>query len=178
MKIKFIVIAIIVAILAVYIVQSKKKIDDLKLDSSSSLLTKLPSFKVIDLEGNKSTLDQFYTPSKTHLFVHFWGSWCGPCENEFRILKPFFEANKDSKYHFILVALNDDKISVKKFFDKVGQMPSHVKILLEDGPQYLDKFGSSKAPETFLFGPNQELIRHFVGPQDWQDEYITGLFKN
>lgn len=178
MKSKIIVVFILLSLTLAYIIQTKSKIDGLAEVQNKPLLSILPSYKVVDLEGNQFTLEQFYTTSKNHLFVHFWGTWCGPCEVEFSHLKPFLESFKDSKYQFLLVALNDDQKSVKKFFDKIGYPPKHVKILIEDGNQYLEKFGSSKAPETFIFGPGKEALRHFVGPQDWQDEYMSNLFKN
>jgi thiol-disulfide isomerase/thioredoxin len=171
-----IVVTLLVASLG-YIIFNSQKIHQLsQTEISTTLITDLPEMKVVDLQSKESLLSDFYGTDKNLLLVHFWGSWCGPCETEFPSLVRFIEAFKDSKTAFVLVAVSDKATEIKKFLEK-NPLPSNAIIVLDQADQYLAKFGAAKVPETFVFNDQKKLVKHFLGPQDWSLPYMTDLFR-
>lgn len=178
MKTKIIIILILVLGTTVYIAINSQKLRDLgQPNSQTTLVTELPPMKAQTLEDKEVSLADFYSSSKTHLVVHFWGSWCAPCISEFPSLMKLLETFKDSKYAFLLVAVDDKPEDIQKFLAK-HSIPNLGHILKISTQEHMSLFGVSKVPETFVFNSSYKMIRHFVGPQDWESEYMTNLFKN
>lgn len=113
------------------------------------------------------------------LVVHFWATWCGPCEREFPQLLKLTELNKsNSDIKFAFVSVNDNKNDIKKFLTKFVKDESNF-LVLQDNLYFSQKlFGSYKLPETFVFSKNGALIKRFSGPQDWTSSYFLEFFKS
>lgn len=73
-------------------------------------------FDFKDYEGNiRSTAD---LKGKV-VFINFWASWCPPCIAEFPSIEKFHSEFKDNdKIVFVMINLDDDIATGKKFFQK------------------------------------------------------------
>jgi thiol-disulfide isomerase/thioredoxin len=143
--------------------------------NSTSVLKVLPDFIVYNLDGSEFYSKNFSQNSNSY-YVHIWGTWCGPCEAEFGDLLGYASKVKDKKALFYLIAVNDELVNVQKFLKKYGQLPENVKILIDRNNLALDKFGTFKVPETFLFDSKNNSKNKYIGPQDWSREiYLTQL---
>jgi cytochrome c biogenesis protein CcmG, thiol:disulfide interchange protein DsbE len=168
------IIAIIVIILAtvVYSIQQKKSIqENLVSDAKSeSVLASLPDVIFETLEKKPFSLAEFYqTQAPGLVMVHFWGTWCAPCEAELPELLSLinhFQAQPQIK--FLLVAVNDEVVKVEKHLKKFGvSTKANVICLLDNQNVYRDMFGTTRVPETFVFSSDKTTLRKFIGPQNW-----------
>lgn len=156
----------------------KKDIDSLsssEANLSGSVMREIPAFQVYALDGKAVTSNSFLNKSKS-FYVHIWGTWCGPCETEFPELLKFAEKAKEKNSILYLIAVSDELPKVQKFLTRFKSMPENVVILLDKDNQVMDKFGTFKVPETFLFDSTGVNKNKYVGPQDWsKDIFITQL---
>jgi len=144
-------------------------------DSADHLiLKKLPSFNLETIldKKNISSLGS-YDLDTNGLFVHLWATWCAPCEAELPFLIKFASKFENEGIKFLLVAVNDDPLKVKKFFKKIKNLPSNMIVALDKENKSMDLLGTIKVPETYLFNRQKKHIKKFVGPQNWE-QYETG----
>ena len=143
--------------------------------SSEFFLKQLPNFNSNDVSSGKVVNSLEYLKGSGGLFVHVWGTWCGPCEKEMPEFLTYAESVKEKGIKFLLVAVNDDEVKVKKFMGRFA-IPQNVSIVLDSQNLTMDLFGTLKVPETFLFDFEGKHINKFVGPQEWlQESYKTRL---
>lgn len=175
-KYKFLILFSIISIAIGYSFYTKNKIDNYfsqpEASAQTSILKGLPSFQVFDLKGNTVNSDSFKTNSKGY-YIHIWGTWCGPCEVEFGDLLGFASKLENRNVIFYLIAVNDEVVKIEKFLKRYKTIPNNVRVLIDQNNQVMDKFGTFKVPETFLFSPNNEALNKYVGPQEWLQEIYT-----
>ncbi len=143
--------------------------------SNEFTLKKLPSFTSAEVASSKSINSYDFLKGSNGLFVHIWGTWCGPCEKEMPDFLKYAEFAKRKGVKFLLVAVNDDTIKVKKFLARY-KLPDNVLVVIDSENKVMDLFGTLKVPETFLFDSSGKHINKFMGPQEWgQESYQTRL---
>lgn len=136
---------------------------------SNSILKFLPSIQLNVFNTDKKVALNELAESGNHLVVHFWATWCAPCEKELPTLKELTEKLKDKKnVKFLFIAVNDKVKDVTKFLKKYNLEDRENILILEDKSFYHQKsFGTYKLPETFVFSSQKSLLKRFVGPQEW-----------
>ena len=143
--------------------------------STGTLLKEVPagvSFKTFD-EGETYNID-----SESFSVVHFWATWCAPCEAEFPDLIELTHMLKTHKnINFLLVAVNDDAKEMRKFLSKFDLNLDTIHILV-DSEDIHKKFGTYKMPESFLIGPKGVVVRKFTGQQKWNSQEFESYFKS
>ncbi|MCO4794346.1 MAG: TlpA family protein disulfide reductase, partial [Bacteriovoracaceae bacterium] len=105
---KIFTIVLIVTLTVTYSVYEKSKIDSL--ESAGQLVLKdLPDIDLSNIYGGKNIKkeDLLGTDSKG-LMVHFWGTWCAPCEAELPGFIKLAERLEVLGIKFLLIAVNDD----------------------------------------------------------------------
>lgn len=181
MKIKFFFITMILVCAIGYFFYQNQKTNDLNSPSnltSRNFLRELPAMPLRSLEGEASlTINQLFNSSSKLILIHFWGSWCIPCETEMATFLDFLNKLDLSVIKVLFIAMNDHALNVKKFLKKHEPIPKQITLLIDNNGSYLKYFGPTKVPETFLFNSNQTLIKHFAGPQDWSNPYYFNLFQ-
>ncbi|MBT7608777.1 MAG: TlpA family protein disulfide reductase [Bacteriovoracaceae bacterium] len=150
-----------------YAFYEKSKIDKMQ-SSTGEILQVLPEFTMYNVTNNTpiSSAD-IIRGSKKGAMVHFWGTWCAPCERELPSFIEFSRKFKDMGINFYIVAVNDDVKKVKKFLRKFKDVPQNIKFTLDPTGVTLPLFGTVKVPETYLFDNIGNHLVKFVGPQDW-----------
>lgn len=149
-----------------------------KRQDSSKALSALPKIELPYFNKPASSFNLKKSAEEgNYLFIHFWATWCGPCETEFPELIKLTEMMKDKKnVKFLFITVNDKVKEVKKFLKKFKNKSNFV-ILVDNEFIHQNYFGTFKLPETYLFGPDTSLIKKYVGPQKWSDSSIFGDFK-
>lgn len=153
-----------------------RKLEEYAKSQSVQMVSQLPqiSFDYFDDQSKQFDLHLSAQAGNT-LFVHFWATWCGPCETEFPDLMELTQVLEPKKnVKFLFVAVNDDVKKVKKFLSKF-QKYSNFEILVDNDLKHQKYFNTFKLPETYVFGPNKNLINKFVGPQQWTQRHFVDL---
>ena len=178
---RIIAIILIIAATVGYSLYSKQSLESnlVAEKEGSAVLARLPDAQFETLEGQPFIVDDLFTKERTDLLmVHYWGTWCAPCEAELPELLTFikrFEGQAGVK--FLLVATNDEVIKIKKHL-KTLPIPSKSSIywLVDNKNVHRDLFGTTRVPETFVFSSDKTTLRKYVGPQEWNKTMFFQTF--
>ena len=173
--IKFFIFTVILVATVSYGLYERGKYESLKSISNDPILKAMPEFQVSLLDQDVMlTGAQWLEQSPTGGFVHFWGTWCAPCEAEFPAFLSFAEKFVDQNVRFLLIAVNDQRKDVLKFLKRFPNMSSNVTVVIDENNSVMPNFGTVKVPETYLFAPNGKNLNKYVGPQEWQqNSYVV-----
>ena len=161
----------------------EKKFEGASGPNTGTFLSLYPeNSKLFHFESQKKFVYREFVGEGEFLFVHFWATWCAPCEIEFPELVELINILKsNSKVKFVLVAVNDDIVKVKKFLAKYKldyQKIQQQLLILEDKGTEYNKFGTYKLPETLLFDSEKKTVRKFTGQQAWSQRYLVDYFNS
>jgi len=138
------------------------------------VLRSLPVFSVQRIDESMISSSEFL--SNSQFVVHIWGTWCAPCITEMPVLLDTARLPSNSQTKYYLIAVNDELKLIRKFIAKYS-LPSNVEVLFDVNNVVMDKFGTFKVPESFIFkaGINKAKL---VGPQDWDKVNLNSLYFN
>ncbi len=177
MEKRILFIFIVIVLTVTYSIYQKNTLLNSLHDSSSEfLLTKLPDVNFQDLSSNKYDVKSKLNDETKIVFIHFWGTWCAPCEAELPDLILF--AQKYKKFEgvkFLFVAVNDDPVKVRKHIQKFKD--NNLIWLIDNDNVYKTSFGSVRVPESYIFGKDYQFLKKFIGPQDWDRDHYSQLFQ-
>lgn len=144
--------------------------------NSGTIIKVLPDVE-FSLNSDSSKVNiRDYTKDGDFILVHFWATWCAPCEAEFPELVEMMQLLKSKKnLKFLLIAVNDDKTAMKKFLKKFDLNLDSI-VLLSDDIDAHKAFGTYKMPETFLFDGKNNIIKKYTGQQPWTQKYLVDYF--
>lgn len=169
--VKLAIIAFIMASTLAYSIVQKRKIDKLTSEENHLILKEMPEFSLPAIEGRKDselvTNQNIFSKGHNVTLVHFWGTWCAPCEAELPDFLEFISKLSSKDIRVILLAVQDDEKKINKFLKRFGDLPSNVTVVHDPDGKSMMTFGTVKVPETFLFAKNGKSLNKYVGPQDW-----------
>ena len=174
---RIIAILLVIAAAVGYSVYQKKSLEGQLVQSEGMILTRLPQSTFETLDGQPFEVDKMFDERVSLLVVHYWGTWCGPCEAELPDLLSFikrFEGQPEVK--FLLVAVNDDKVKVQKHLKTLGIPKSSITWVLDNKNVHRDIFGTTRVPETYVFSSDKTTLKKYVGPQEWNKTMFFQTF--
>lgn len=114
-------------------------------------------------------------PSGKLLVVHFWATWCPPCEEELPGLVAWWkEAKADPRIELVAVSVDEDWKTVDGFLAK--RNAATLPLALDPKKSAASAFGTEKFPETWILAPDGTILIHQVGAQDWSAPATRSLF--
>lgn len=128
-------------------------------DSETAAEQTAPDFTVLDENGNKVKLSDYFGKP---VILNFWASWCYYCKEEMPDFNEAYHSNTDIQ--FLMVNVTDGKqetiSSAKKFIEDSGY----------DFPVFYDTelnaataYGASGLPMTVFIGKDGKLVTYARG---------------
>ena len=115
-----------------------------------------PEFTLPTFDGDRFTLAEH---ADGPVFVYFWASWCGPCEEEAPVIEALWPEYRDRGYTFVGINLWDVEGDADAFVERHGlSFP----LVRDRESVYLD-YGVQGLPEAFFLKPGLEVTRKYNG---------------
>jgi cytochrome c biogenesis protein CcmG, thiol:disulfide interchange protein DsbE len=119
--------------------------------------TPAPSFSLADLDGRPLRLADL---RGRPVIVNFWASWCGPCVEEFPLLKRAEAEYADEGLAVIGIVYQDNSESARAFMQRMGaSWPA----AMDPGGKVAAAYGLFGAPQTYFIGRDGTLVGQSVG---------------
>ena len=145
---------------------------NLLVTSDEPILKKLPDIVITNLKNNKDFSTTTLMDKGQGGLIHFWGTWCAPCEEELPSFIRLAMLYEEKGVEFVLLAVNDTKKKIRKFLSRFEPLPQNIVVALDTKNVAMDTFGTLKVPETYLFDVTGHILKKFIGPQDWDNRYF------
>jgi cytochrome c biogenesis protein CcmG/thiol:disulfide interchange protein DsbE len=177
---KLMVVVVLVGGVLLYTYMARKNLDG-QIETPAaqeSLLSRLPNSSFVTLENQHYPLGRIAEKDQSQIIlVHFWATWCGPCEAELPELLRFVERLEGKqKVSVVLVAVNDEVPKILKFLKTLPPVDVKIDWVLDNTSVHRDAFGTTKLPESYLFAADGQLLRKLVGPQEWEKPLFFDMF--
>lgn len=149
----------------------------LVVEVKETLLERLPPATFTTLEGSTYDLIAEQGFEGKTLLVHFWATWCGPCEAELPELLALTD-KLPTNVRVLIVAINDEVPKIRKFLADL-KLPQNKEVLwlMDNRNVHRDLFGTTKLPESYVFKVDGSILRKLVGPQEWGNPHFIDIFK-
>lgn len=120
-----------------------------------------PAFRLPDLDGGEVSLDAL---AGTPVVLHFWGSWCEPCDFQFELLADAHRKFPEVK--FLGVLFRDDPDDARRYAaDHDADWP----MLIDESEQAASDYGVDGVPLTYFIDRDGEIrgsmVNEYARPQ-------------
>lgn len=133
-------------------------------------IQKLPSFNMLDVNGNKVSLASFQGKK---VFVNLWATWCPPCRHEIPSIEKLYKEADKEKAVFVLLSLDEHFDEAKQFATK-NKLQAPVFYPAEKLPEL---FNVDAIPATYIFNEQGELVKEIKSMDDYYTMEYIDLFK-
>lgn len=129
-------------------------------------------FTLPDLNRRPVSLSQFRGKL---VFLNLWTTWCPPCRMEMSAMESLHRRFKDQG--LVVLAVNqDDERTVSEVPGFVRERQLTFPVLLDPAGTLSTRYGVTGYPETFLIDPEGKVIRHYIGPDEWDGKEAIAYF--
>ena len=116
-----------------------------------------PAFVLADLEGNPLLLSDL---RGRPVIVNFWASWCGPCVEEFPLLRSAAIAHAGDGLAVIGIVFRDRSEAARAFLTRMGATwPA----AMDPGDAVATRFGIVAPPDTFFIDRDGVVVGRQIG---------------
>jgi peroxiredoxin len=121
-----------------------------------------PGFRLESLAGGE--VDLASQRGKV-VVLNFWATWCPPCVAEMPSLERLHRALSPEGLAVVTVSTDEDEAELRSF---VSQRGLTLPVLLDPGGRVAGgAYRTTGYPETFLLDRDGRVLRHVVGPAEW-----------
>ncbi len=107
------------------------------------------------------------------VLVHFWASWCAPCEEELPALVSF--ADQVPQVLVLAVSLDQGWSDADKMLEPLKRPKNWIDVL-DTKLRLPEALGTYQYPETYLYDTEGQLAAKWVGPQPWSAPKFIQIF--
>jgi len=98
------------------------------------------------------------------VLLHFWSTWCKPCEEEMPALERLRHSLDSQSFALLTVSVDEDRSQVESYRNRLGlSLP----ILLDSSHEVSRAYQTYRYPESFLLDREGKVVARFVGPREW-----------
>jgi cytochrome c biogenesis protein CcmG, thiol:disulfide interchange protein DsbE len=116
-----------------------------------------PDFSLVDLDGNPVHLADLRGQP---VIVNFWASWCGPCVDEFPLLKAIAEEHTDDGLVVLGIVYQDRSEAARAFMQQNG---GTWQALMDPGDGVARVYKIFGPPETYFIGRDGTIVARHIG---------------
>ena len=138
--------------------------------ASTTMGKPAPELTLKEIDGKEVALNDL---KGKIVFVNFWATWCGPCQDEIPSLIDLQNKYASKGFTVVGIAMDDDGSMVAPFvarelYDVHGQKLHINYPVLLGNDEASDKFGGIIGyPTSFLVSRSGQLLTKFQGPPDF-----------
>ena len=148
-------------ILGYQAVEARRAAVDLPFEAERLVAAPGPALELETFDGRTVRLADYRGQI---VLVHFWATWCGPCEREIPHLLAFARRHRADGVRLLAVSLDASWEVVRAFFK--GSIPEEV-VRGREGDEGT-RYGVGTLPDTFVVRPDGEVAMRMVGARDWR----------
>ena len=100
--------------------------------------------------------------------LHFWATWCKPCEAELPEIQQFAIRNRD-RVQLVTVAEDDGWDLVDRYM-KARRL--HFQVMRDDRQAYAKSMGVGTLPATLIISRSGNVVEFLEGPARWNDREL------
>ncbi len=127
------------------------------LGSATRIGAPAPDFTLADLDGAPIALAEL---RGRPVVVNFWASWCGPCVEEFPLLRAAAAEHADDGLAVIGIVYEDRSEAARDFMARNGATwPA----AMDPGGRVAEAYGILGPPETFFIGRDGTILARQLG---------------
>ncbi len=117
-----------------------------------------PDFSLADLDGNPVRLADL---EGRPVVLNFWASWCGPCVEEFPLLRDAAARHADDGLAIVGVVVRDRSEAARDFIARNGgSWPA----AMDPGERVASAYGILGPPETYFIARDGTIAARQFGP--------------
>ncbi|MDQ4036484.1 MAG: TlpA family protein disulfide reductase [Chloroflexota bacterium] len=116
-----------------------------------------PEFVLADLDGNPLRLADL---RGRPVVVNFWASWCGPCVEEFPLLRDAAARHADDGLAVVGIVWRDRSEAARDFMRRNGATWAAA---MDPGERVARDYGILGPPETYFIGRDGTIVARQIG---------------
>jgi peroxiredoxin len=109
------------------------------------------------------------------VFLNLWATWCPPCRDEMPGMEALWQRFRGRD--FAMLAVAEDGEGAKTVEPFVRQLGLTFPVLLDADNRLPGRFGVTGYPETFVIDRDGQVIKHVIGPEDWDSPEMVAYFE-
>jgi len=153
-------------------------LDSVPEDASYAKGKAIPDVVFTKLDGTQFRLSEH---AGKVVLLHFWGTWCAPCQEEFPRLIKEMKQYEQQNMVMLAVAADHTQKEVKDFFEVLYKehelsLPRNIELIWdEDGKVAAESFQITGFPETIVLNSQHLMLQKIVGPIEWDKPFLELL---
>jgi cytochrome c biogenesis protein CcmG, thiol:disulfide interchange protein DsbE len=116
-----------------------------------------PDFSLVDLDGNMVHLADLRGQP---VIVNFWASWCGPCVDEFPLLKSVADEHASDGLVVLGIVYQDRSEAARAFMEQNG---GTWQALMDPDDRVARAYNIFGPPETYFVGRDGTIVARHIG---------------
>jgi DsbE subfamily thiol:disulfide oxidoreductase len=132
-----------------------------------------PAYAAETLDGERSALAQMRGKP---VLLNVWATWCHPCREEVPALEQLHQAYGPRGLQVIGVSIDqvDQEQGIREFMQEFG---ASYPVWLDPDGEVQTAFSTRGVPETFLIGPDGQVLWKHIGPVKADDAELRRLIE-
>ena len=130
-----------------------------------------PNFSLQDIDGETFELAK---AKGDWIFLHFWASWCGPCQEEMPTIQKLADAMQKENFRIVMINTAEDEDTVFEFLSGINV---ELNTLMDLDGQVTETWKPRGLPTTFLISPQGEVKYQAIGGREWGEPVYVNFLK-